>query len=68
MNHKRNLYVQVRLTQEERKLIDDVAKYMRRSRSDAMRTLALEKAEVLGLIPPTKKIMDHKSVDTRSMR
>ena len=52
MSNKRAGYIQVRLTQEERGVIDAVAQHMRRSRSDTLRILALDKAEALGLIHP----------------
>jgi hypothetical protein len=50
MNNKRKLYVQARVTQQEMVVIDAVARRLRRTRSDALRFLALEKAEMLGLI------------------
>lgn len=50
MNDKRQLYVQARVTSQEMAVIDAVARRLRRSRSDALRFLALEKAEMLGLI------------------
>jgi hypothetical protein len=50
MNDKRKLYVQARVTRQEMAVIDAVARRLRRTRSDALRFLALEKAEILGLI------------------
>ena len=50
MNNKRKLYVQARVTRQELAVIDAVARRLRRTRSDALRFLALEKAETLGLI------------------
>ena len=50
MNNKRKLYVQARVTRQEMAVIDAVARRLRRTRSDALRFLALEKAEMLGLI------------------
>jgi hypothetical protein len=50
MNNKRKLYVQARVTRQEMAAIDAVARRLRRTRSDALRFLALEKAEMLGLI------------------
>jgi hypothetical protein len=50
MNNKRKLYVQARVTRREMAVIDAVARRLRRTRSDALRFLALEKAEMLGLI------------------
>ena len=50
MNNKRKLYVQARVTRQEMAVIDAVARRLRRTRSDALRFLALEKAETLGLI------------------
>ena len=50
MNDKRKLYVQARVTRQEMAVIDAVARRLRRTRSDALRFLALEKAEMLGLI------------------
>lgn len=51
MNSKRDAYVHTRVTQRELRTIDALARYLRRSRSDTMRVLALEKAEELGLVP-----------------
>lgn len=50
MNNKRKLYVQARVTRQEMAVIDAVAHRLRRTRSDTLRFLALEKAEMLGLI------------------
>lgn len=50
MNNKRQLYVQARVTRQEMAVIDAVARRLRRTRSDALRFLALEKAEILGII------------------
>ena len=63
MFNRRKLTVQVRMSQEEREIIEQVAAHMRRSCSDALRVLALEKAEVLGLpggsinLPPPLEIV-----------
>ena len=51
MNSKRDAYVHTRVTQRELRTIDALARHLRRSRSDTMRVLALEKAEELGLVP-----------------
>ncbi len=51
MNNKRELYIHSRVTRQEMQIVDAVARYMRRTRSDTMRVLALEKAEELGLHP-----------------
>lgn len=51
MNNKRDLYIHSRVTKQEMQVVDAVARYMRRTRSDTMRVLALEKAEELGLHP-----------------
>lgn len=51
MNNKRDLYIHSRVTRQEMQVVDAVARYMRRTRSDTMRVLALEKAEELGLQP-----------------
>ena len=51
MNNKRDLYVHSRVTRQEMRVIDALARHMRRTRSDTMRVLALEKAEELGLEP-----------------
>ena len=51
MNSKRDAYVHTRVTQRELRTIDALARHLRRSRSDTMRVLALEKAEELGLMP-----------------
>ena len=51
MNNKRELYVHSRVTRQEMRVIDALARHMRRTRSDTMRVLALEKAEELGLEP-----------------
>lgn len=60
MNNKRELYIHSRVTRQEMQIVDAVARYMRRTRSDTMRVLALEKAEELGLHPdpprPIEKI------------
>jgi hypothetical protein len=50
MNDKRKLYVQARVIRQEMAVIDAVARRLRRTRSDALRFLAMEKAEMLGLI------------------
>ena len=50
MNDKRKHYVQARVTRQEMAVIDAVARRLRRTRSDALRFLALEKAEIWGLI------------------
>ena len=49
MFSKRKLTIQVRMSQEERQIIEELAIWMRRSCSDALRVLALEKADILGL-------------------
>ena len=51
MNSKRDAYVHTRVTQRELRTIDALARHLRRTRSDTMRVLALEKAEELGLMP-----------------
>ncbi|MFZ1399877.1 MAG: hypothetical protein WAS33_23435 [Candidatus Promineifilaceae bacterium] len=51
MNDKRDAYVHTRVTRRELQLIDALARHLRRSRSDTMRVMALEKAEELGLVP-----------------
>ena len=51
MNNKRDLYVHSRVTRQEMRVINALARHMRRTRSDTMRVLALEKAEELGLEP-----------------
>ena len=51
MNEKRDAYVHTRVTERELRIIDTLARHLRRSRSDTMRVLALEKAEELGLVP-----------------
>ena len=51
MNSKRDAYVHTRVTQRELRTIDALARHLRRSRSDTMRVLALEKAEELGIVP-----------------
>ena len=72
MNEKRDAYVHTRVTERELRIIDTLARHLRRSRSDTMRVIALEKAEELGLVPrpprpkPTvKKIEEEKSWDAR---
>ncbi len=50
MNDKRDAYVQARVTPKELAVIESLARRMRRSRSDTLRVLALEKAETLGLL------------------
>ena len=51
MNSKRDAYVHTRVTERELRTIDALARHLRRSRSDTMRVLALEKAEELGIVP-----------------
>ena len=51
MNEKRDAYVHTRVTRREMQTIDTLARHLRRSRSDTMRVVALEKAEELGLVP-----------------
>ena len=51
MNSKRDAYVHTRVTQRELRTIDALARHLRRTRSDTMRVLALEKAEELGIVP-----------------
>ena len=62
MNEKRDAYVHTRVTERELRLIDALARHLRRSRSDTMRVLALEKAEELRLVPrpPRPKTTDKK--------
>ncbi|MCB8940399.1 MAG: hypothetical protein H6654_07640 [Ardenticatenaceae bacterium] len=69
MNEKRDAYVNTRVTRQEMQIISVLARHLRRSRSDTLRILALEKAEALGLLPkpPKPTMMDVESV-TRSMR
>jgi hypothetical protein len=55
MNEKRDAYVHTRVTERELRIIDTLARHLRRSRSDTMRVLALEKAEELGLVPRPPK-------------
>lgn len=55
MNNKRDLYIHSRVTRQEMQVVDAVARYMRRTRSDTLRVLALEKAEELGLQPDPPK-------------
>lgn len=50
MNSKRDAYVHTRVTQDELQAIDVLAEHLRRTRSDTLRVIALEKAEELGLI------------------
>lgn len=59
MNSKRDAYVHTRVTKTELQIIDSLARHMRRTRSDTLRILALEKAEEIGLLsrvaePPLK--------------
>lgn len=66
MNNKRDLYVHSRVTKQEMQVIDALARHMRRTRSDTMRVLALEKAEELGLKPdPPKRPVIDRSVIRR---
>lgn len=51
MNEKRDAYVHTRVTRREMQAIDALARHLRRTRSDTMRVVALEKAEELGLVP-----------------
>ena len=51
MSDKRNTTIQARVSDRERELLDAVARKLRRNRSDAIRIIVLEKAEMLGLIP-----------------
>ena len=70
MNEKRDAYVHTRVTERELRLIDALVinsaargkTHLRRSRSDTMRVLALEKAEELRLVPrpPRPKTTDKK--------
>lgn len=50
MSDKRDAYVHTRVTQKEMQVIDALARRLRRTRSDTMRVLALEKAEAMGLL------------------
>jgi hypothetical protein len=50
MNNKRDAYVNTRVTQNELEVINALAQRMRRTRSDTLRILALEKAEEIGLL------------------
>jgi uncharacterized protein (DUF1778 family) len=50
MNDKRDTYVHARVTRNEMQVIDALAHLMRRTRSDTLRILALEKAEEIGLL------------------
>lgn len=59
MNSKRDAYVHTRVTKTELRIVDALARHMRRTRSDTLRILALEKAEEIGLLsrvtePPLK--------------
>ena len=51
MTKKRDAYIHTRVTQREMQIIDAVARHLRRTRSDTVRFLALEKAEELGVVP-----------------
>ncbi|MFZ1396519.1 MAG: hypothetical protein WAS33_06470 [Candidatus Promineifilaceae bacterium] len=51
MSKKRDAYVHTRVTQREMLMIDALARHLRRTRSDTLRFLALEKAEELGVVP-----------------
>lgn len=51
MNDKRDAYINTRVTPQEMQIISLLARQLRRSRSDTLRILALEKAEELGLLP-----------------
>lgn len=50
MNDRRDAYVHARVTRNELHVIDALAQRMRRTRSDTLRILALEKAEEIGLL------------------
>lgn len=50
MNDKRDAYINTRVTPQEMQIISLLARQLRRSRSDTLRILALEKAEELGLL------------------
>jgi uncharacterized protein (DUF1778 family) len=50
---KRDAYIHIRVTQREMQTIDALARQLRRTRSDLMRVLALEKAEELGVTAGT---------------
>lgn len=65
MNEKRDAYVHTRVTRREMQTIDVLARHLRRTRSDTMRVLALEKAEELGLVPrpPRPKPSEKKKGD-----
>ncbi len=57
MVHK-GIRFNIRLAQEEKMLLKQVAQQMHRTMSDALRMLVLEKAVDLALIPPLLKEFD----------
>ncbi|MBK8903470.1 MAG: hypothetical protein IPM53_19965 [Anaerolineaceae bacterium] len=63
---KRDAYIHIRVTQREMQMIDALARHLRRTRSDLLRVLALEKAEELGVTPvprPAKPTETNKGED-----
>ncbi|MCA9953877.1 MAG: ribbon-helix-helix protein, CopG family [Anaerolineales bacterium] len=54
---KRDAYIHIRVTQREMQTIDALARHLRRTRSDLMRVLALEKAEELDVSPVPRPVL-----------
>ncbi|MBK8905467.1 MAG: hypothetical protein IPM53_30065 [Anaerolineaceae bacterium] len=54
---KRDAYIHIRVTQREMQTIDALARHLRRTRSDLLRVLALEKAEELGVMPAPRPLL-----------
>jgi len=54
---KRDAYIHIRVTQPEMQTIDALARQLRRTRSDLLRVLALEKAEELGVKPVPRPVL-----------
>lgn len=54
---KRDAYIHIRVTQREMQTIDALARQLRRTRSDLLRVLALEKAEELDVSPVPRPVL-----------
>ncbi|MCB8979881.1 MAG: hypothetical protein H6657_20925 [Ardenticatenaceae bacterium] len=54
---KRDAYIHIRVTQREMQTIDALARHLRRTRSDLLRVLALEKAEELDVTPVPRPVL-----------
>jgi hypothetical protein len=65
MKNKRLTTIQARVTDQERTAMEAIARHLRRNRSDALRTIILEKAEALGLIEKSLNLIDKGGIDDK---